>query len=864
MDDDEVLCPLCCEEMDISDRQFYPCKCGYQVCMWCWHRIKEQETGLCPACRTPYGDNPHQFSAVDVEEVLKANKEKEEAAKRERQKLKNSQQPGGGGGGDYAGALGAAGGTGGAGNSYLGGGADGSGGNAEAVLTRLSNNRSAGRMDMPHDRQQLLGMRVIRRNLVYAVGLPPNIANEDLLRKPEYFGQYGKISKIVLNRGTSAPGRPATASAYVTFVHKEDTLACILALDGFFMEGRNIRASYGTSKYCSAFMRSMKCTNPECTYLHEMGDIEDTFTKAEIQAGYVTSGRDVLARQQQIVQQALTAATGAAGTAPRKRVGGGGPSGTGKATSNPVFPAPTYDEPARTSTAHLVPPAPTPISTQKRASTTSTAIPTQQSLAAHKRSSSIGASAPAQAAARKGSIASAVGGGATAASVVAGVRQAPAQSESSASHTTLTALTPLKRTTAASKQAAKPAQAQANQEMTKLPNMRTGSKKSNGAKSAAAMSTSPSNSEAGSSSSNKNSATATASTAASTQPPYSTTTNTSEGVSSIGGDVIATPLPVAPPVSIGEPIGMSSGLPVGPSAGAIHVLSGGGPSPLSELAASSSGVDGLGGLGGEVFDGPLQSTGASKFAIGGSKDKWNSGDQILSSNSGGLFGGTGSGTIGGSSLTGSGPSGDVIGGGIIGGGHRSGSSALASMLGINLPTGSGSLQQSSSLWSSSTLAPPSQHAPISALNGSSVPLQGVIGGGGAPAHPNNSGLIGGLPIGGSSLDQHGPSGGAIGGPAGGGGSSSDIALLQSLLPGVHITSGGSGSYQNNGFGTIGSNNSGGGNSPGNWNGGSGALPSHGQPYQQNGFGVQSSLNGQPQAIGTIGQGKQRQAPGNIW
>ena len=180
--------------------------------MWCWHRIKEQETGLCPACRTPYGDNPHQFSAVDVEEVLKANKEKEEAAKRERQKLKNNQQPGAGAGGDYAGALGA--------DLGGGGGADGNGGNAEAVLTRLSNNRSAGRMDMPHDRQQLLGMRVIRRNLVYAVGLPPNIANEDLLRKPEYFGQYGKISKIVLNRGTSAPGRPATASAYVTFVHK--------------------------------------------------------------------------------------------------------------------------------------------------------------------------------------------------------------------------------------------------------------------------------------------------------------------------------------------------------------------------------------------------------------------------------------------------------------------------------------------------------------------------------------------------------------------------------------------------------------------------------------------------------------------
>ena len=38
-----------------------------------------------------------------------------------------------------------------------------------------------------------------------------------------------------------------------------------------------------------------------------MGAVEDTFTKQEIQAGYVTSGRDVLARQQQIVQQEVHA-----------------------------------------------------------------------------------------------------------------------------------------------------------------------------------------------------------------------------------------------------------------------------------------------------------------------------------------------------------------------------------------------------------------------------------------------------------------------------------------------------------------------------------------------------------------------------
>jgi hypothetical protein len=186
--------------------------------------------------------------------------------------------------------------------------------------------------------------------------------------------------------------------------------------------------------------------------------------------------------------------------------------------------------------------------------------------------------------------------------------------------------------------------------------------------------------------------------------------------------------------------------------------------------------------------------------------------------------------------------GGVIGGGTIGGMHGTGSSALASMLGINLPTGSGSLRESPNLW---TAPGPTPQAPLAALNGNSMPMQGIIGGN--PHH--NSGLIGGVTIGGNNrqgVDAFG-----------GGGNKSDIALLQSLLPGVHITSGGAG-----GFGAIGHSNI------NDWNSAPGpqsrphgsASLAAGDPHQ--GFNLQSSLGGQP-----IGQGhhaKQRQAPGSIW
>ncbi len=30
--DEETICPLCMEEMDLSDKNFLPCPCGYRVC----------------------------------------------------------------------------------------------------------------------------------------------------------------------------------------------------------------------------------------------------------------------------------------------------------------------------------------------------------------------------------------------------------------------------------------------------------------------------------------------------------------------------------------------------------------------------------------------------------------------------------------------------------------------------------------------------------------------------------------------------------------------------------------------------------------------------------------------------------------
>ncbi|TKY67277.1 CCR4-NOT transcription complex subunit 4 [Spatholobus suberectus] len=233
-DEGERTCPLCAEEMDLTDQQLKPCKCGYEICVWCWHHImdmaeKDDTEGRCPACRSPYDKEKIVGMAASCERLVnEINMEK----KMKNQKAKSKSSDG---------------------------------------------------------RKQLSSVRVIQRNLVYIVGLPLNLADEDLLQRREYFGQYGKVLKVSMSRtaaGVIQQFPNDTCSVYITYSKEEDAIRCIQNVHGFVLEGRPLRACFGTTKYCHAWLRNVPCSNPDCLYLHEIGSQEDSFTKDEIISAY--------------------------------------------------------------------------------------------------------------------------------------------------------------------------------------------------------------------------------------------------------------------------------------------------------------------------------------------------------------------------------------------------------------------------------------------------------------------------------------------------------------------------------------------------------------------------------------------------
>uniref|UniRef100_A0A3B3ZQ29 CCR4-NOT transcription complex subunit 4 n=1 Tax=Periophthalmus magnuspinnatus TaxID=409849 RepID=A0A3B3ZQ29_9GOBI len=225
MKDDPMECPLCMEPLEIDDVNFFPCTCGYQICRFCWHRIRTDENGLCPACRKPYPEDPAVYKPLSQEEIQRIKNEKKQKQNEKKQKV-------------------------------------------------------------TENRKHLASVRVVQRNLVFVVGLSQRLADPEVLKRPEYFGKFGKIHKVVINNSTSYAGSQGpSASAYVTYIRPEDALRAIQCVNNVVVDGRTLKASLGTTKYCSYFLKSMQCPKPDCMYLHELGDEAASFTKEEMQAG---------------------------------------------------------------------------------------------------------------------------------------------------------------------------------------------------------------------------------------------------------------------------------------------------------------------------------------------------------------------------------------------------------------------------------------------------------------------------------------------------------------------------------------------------------------------------------------------------
>lgn len=161
--------------------------------------------GLCPACRRPYDEQSIEWKNVTAEESVRSRLNPPRTLTVNRAKA------------DQA---------------------------LKARKQALARQKESERKNVETlNRKHLAGLRVVQKNLVYVVGLNPKSREQDLLqtlRGDQYFGQYGKIIKIVVSKAKEGVNSNSIG-VYVTFARKEDAASCIAAVDGSQNGDRTLR-----------------------------------------------------------------------------------------------------------------------------------------------------------------------------------------------------------------------------------------------------------------------------------------------------------------------------------------------------------------------------------------------------------------------------------------------------------------------------------------------------------------------------------------------------------------------------------------------------------------------------------------------
>lgn len=132
---------------------------------------------------------------------------------------------------------------------------------------------------------QSSNIRIICKKILYLIGIPYEIANEETLIKKEYLGQYGSIHKIIVNKNGYMKNESnfPTYSTYITYSNEIEASLALLSLNNSIVFNNKLNACYGTNKYCNYFLKGVECNNKDCFYLHEIANENDIIIKNDSQ-----------------------------------------------------------------------------------------------------------------------------------------------------------------------------------------------------------------------------------------------------------------------------------------------------------------------------------------------------------------------------------------------------------------------------------------------------------------------------------------------------------------------------------------------------------------------------------------------------
>ena len=126
------------------------------------------------------------------------------------------------------------------------------------------------------ERESLKKLRIIQQNLIHVQGLPRSLNSEKLLESQKYFDQYGTIKNIILCKKINPENNKEVYSVYITYENEIQAAIAISCVDSLLIEGKIIRAFFGTTKYCNYFLNNKVCPNyKKCMFFHKLVSNKD-------------------------------------------------------------------------------------------------------------------------------------------------------------------------------------------------------------------------------------------------------------------------------------------------------------------------------------------------------------------------------------------------------------------------------------------------------------------------------------------------------------------------------------------------------------------------------------------------------------
>lgn len=124
----------------------------------------------------------------------------------------------------------------------------------------------------PSEFEFIKTLRVIQDNVIYAIGIRQDLCEVQNLLSKSYFGQYGPIESIRINKNnvfTVKKDKKKYCRAYITYKHPLSSSLAILSINLKKCAGLSkLDASFSATKLCKFFVKGKPCLVENCHFMH--------------------------------------------------------------------------------------------------------------------------------------------------------------------------------------------------------------------------------------------------------------------------------------------------------------------------------------------------------------------------------------------------------------------------------------------------------------------------------------------------------------------------------------------------------------------------------------------------------------------